>query len=170
ALQDRNKGSAPMSEAPPTRYPPVQVSTPMPARAPAALVHRGQLATLPARFDHATATHLLSLFDYPAARRLCEGENFGPIPMNTPQGKRRAAGFIAAVDYHQTDVGLYREWILGIWVAPRGETVPELKWVNATSPAFYAALAGDTGFAFFAPKMILTQSLPTEIGLEHYGI
>jgi hypothetical protein len=134
------------------------------------LLHRGQLARLPGKFDHATATYLLSLLDYQAARRLCEGENFEPIPMNTPQGTRRAAGFIAAVDYHQTDVGPYREWILGVWVASKGERVPELRWVNATSVAFYAALAGEKGFTFFSPKMILTQSLPTEVGVEHYGI
>jgi hypothetical protein len=142
----------------------------MPANAPATLLHRGQLATLPGKFDHATATHLLCRFDYQAARRLCEGENFEPIPMITPQGTQEAAGFIAAIDYHQTDVGPYREWILGIWVASKGDKVPELRWVNATSLAFYVAMAGEKGFAFFSPKMILTQPLPTEIGVEHYGI
>jgi hypothetical protein len=142
----------------------------MPPGAPATLLHRGQIATLPGKFDHAAATYLLALFDYQAARRLCDGEHFEPIPMTTPPGTRRGAGFLAAVDYHQTDVGPYREWILGLWVTPRGEKVPELRWVNATSLAFYAALAGAKGFTFFAPKMILTQPLPTEVGVEHYGI
>src|SRR5262249_46338608 len=170
ASRNCNEGDAPVSETPRPAYPAVLVKTPMPANAPATLLHRGQLTTLPGKFDHATATYLLSLYDYQAARRLCEGENFEPIPMNTPQRTPKAAGFIAAVEYHQTDVGPYREWILGIWVASKGEKVPELRWVNATSLAFYAAMAGEKGFTFFSPKMILTQSLPTEVGVEHYGI
>jgi hypothetical protein len=91
-------------------YPPVGVSTPLPAGAPATLLHRGQVVTLPGRFDHATATYLLSLLDYPAAQRLCEGQAFGPIPM-TVAATRRAVGHVCAVDYHQTDVGPYREWL-----------------------------------------------------------
>lgn len=159
-----------MSESPRSAYPAVQVNTPMPAHTPTTLLHRGQLATLPGKFDHATATYLLSLLDYQAARRLCEGENVEPIPMNTPHGTRQATGFIAAIDYHQTDVGPYREWILGIWVASKSDKIPELRWVNATSLAFYVAMAEEKGFTFFSPKMILTQSLPTEVGVEHYGI
>jgi hypothetical protein len=142
----------------------------MPPGAPATLLHRGQIATLPGKFDHATATYLLSLVDYQAAQRLCEGEHFEPIPMNVPQSARRAVGLVSAVDYHQTDVGPYREWILGLWVVPRGERAPILNWANPASLAFYAVLAGDKGFTSFSPKMILTESLPTEVGVEHYGI
>jgi hypothetical protein len=142
----------------------------MPPEAPTTLRHRGQLATLPARFDHATATYLLSLLDYEAASGLCAGENFDPLPMLHPRTGRQAVGFVAAVDYHQTDVGAYREWILGIWVWPRGGTPPGLRWVNPASLAFYGVLAGDRGFTFFSPKMILTEALPTEVGVEHYGI
>lgn len=159
-----------MNETPPPKYPTVQVRTPMPANTPATLLHRGQLATLPGKIDHATATYLLSLFDYQVASRLCDGENFEPLPMNVPQSARQAVGLVSAVDYHQTDVGPYREWILGLWVVPKGERVPILNWVNPLSLAFYAVLAGDKGFTSFSPKMILTEPLPTEVGVEHYGI
>ena len=125
---------------------------------------------LPGKFDHATATYLLSLLDYQEACRLCDGENFEPIPMNVPRSVRQAVGLVSAVDYHQTDVGPYREWILGLWVVAKGERVPVLNWVNPASLAFYAVLAGDKGFTSFSPKMILTEPLPTEVGVEHYGI
>jgi hypothetical protein len=159
-----------MNEALPPKYPAVHVKTPMPANAPATLLHRGQRATLPARFDHATATYLLSLFDHQQACRLCDGENFAPITMNISPCTRRAVGFVAAVDYQQTDVGPYREWMLGIWVAPRGAPVPDLYWVNPLSLAFYGALCDAKGFMFYSPKMILTEALPTDVGVEHYGI
>jgi hypothetical protein len=150
-------------------YPPVEVRTPMPAGAPPTLLHRGKLATLPGKFDHATATYLLSLFDYPAAQQLCEGNTFEPIPM-MEAATRRAVGHVCVVDYHQTDVGPYREWLLALWVVPRGERLPVLHWVNPTSLAFFAVLGGDKGFTSFSPKMFLTEPLPTEIGVEYYGI
>jgi len=134
------------------------------------LLHRGQTAQMPGKFDHGTATYLLSRLDYPAAQRLCSGEQFDPIPLRMPGAPPCAAGFVATIDYHQTDVGRYREWILGIWVAPRGERSPQPEWVNATSLAFYALQTGGQAFTFFAPKMILTEALPTEVGVEHYGI
>ena len=83
---------------------------------------------------------------------------------------RRAAGFVAAVDCMRTDVGPYREWILGIWVAPRGTKIPELKWINTASAPPYPRGPDDKAFMFFSPKMGLTEALPTEVGVEHYGI
>jgi hypothetical protein len=157
-----------MAAGPPT-YPTVQVKMSMPPGAPSVLVHRGQTAQLPGKFDHGAATYLLSRFDCLAAQRLCADEHFDPIRLRVPDAPPCAVGFVATIEYHQTDVGPYREWILGIWVAPRRGPAPRPEWVNATSLAFYAFPTGEP-FAFFAPKMILTEALPTEVGLEHYGI
>jgi hypothetical protein len=134
------------------------------------LEHRGQVAELPGKFDHATATYLFSLMDDHAAHDACEGENFEPLLMHLCDGTWKAVGFVAWIDYQQTDVGPYLEWILGIWVTPLGEAKPKLNYANATSLSFFGPLTQDEGFAFFAPKMILTATLPTEIGVEHYGI
>lgn len=134
------------------------------------LVHNGQRLRVPARFEHATATHLYSLLDHAAACRLCDGENYEPLPIVLRDGAIRAAGFTAAVDYLRTDVGPYREWILGIWVGLRGAKAPPLAYVNAASLAFGSMLAGDQGFTFYSPKMLLTEDLPTELGVVHYGI
>lgn len=142
----------------------------MPERAAREVDHRGQIAVMPAHFDHACATYLLSLLDYSAASRLCSMEHFEPLVMSHPREGRMAVGFVSALDYHQADVGPYREWILGIWVTPRGLPAPELNWVNPTSLFFCGVRAENEGFGFYAPKMILTETLPTDIGIEHYGI
>jgi hypothetical protein len=159
-----------MNKMSPSQYPTVQVKTPMPPQAATTLLHRGQEAKLPAKFDHAIATYLLSLLDYQVASELCNGENFEPIRMIIPGSAHRAVGLVSAVDYHQTDIGKYREWILALWVVPKGEPMPDLNWVNPLSLTFYAVLGVNPGFTSFAPKMILTEPLPTEIGVDHYGI
>jgi hypothetical protein len=159
-----------MNEMLSNKYPAVQVETPMPINAPATLLHRGQLIKLPGKFDHATATYLFSLLDYQTASWLCDGENFQPLSMSAPQSVQRAVGLVSVIDYHQTDVGPYREWILGLWVVPKGEPVPVLNWVNPASLFFHAVLSGDKRFTCFSPKMILTEPLPIEVGVEHYGI
>jgi Acetoacetate decarboxylase (ADC) len=159
-----------MTEQPAPEYPRVRVQTPMPPAAPTVLMHRRQSAELPAPFDHATATYLFSLLDPSAACGLCEGEGLAPLLLSLPDGTTRAAGFTAVVDYHQTAVGPYREWILGLWVVPAGRPQPSSGYAGPASLAFGAVLAGDEGFTFFSPKMILTETLPIEIGVEHYGI
>lgn len=151
-------------------YPTVQIKTPMPPEAPTLLSHKGMAQEMPGKFDHASATYLLSLMNYSAACAICEGEHFEPLPMILSKGERKAVGYVATVDYHQTDVGPYREWILGLWVVPRDTSSPRLTFTNPASLAFYGPLAGDHGFACYSPKMILTEPLPTEVGLDHYGI
>lgn len=142
----------------------------MPSEAPTVLEHRGTFAALPARFDCAAATYLMSLFDFGAASRLCEGEFFEPLGIRDASGLKKAVGFVCFADYDQTGIGPYREWTLAVWVTPKGRTAPDLTYVNAASLAFYGFLADAEGFMFYAPKLVLTEALPVEIGIEHYGL
>jgi len=133
--------------------------------------HKGVPFQLPFIVEDATSVNLYSLIDYNYAGRLCEQENFKPITINTPEGEKKAAGVVAALDYKKTSARPYHEWSLGIFVAPRDRNVPVVNYVNETSLFFQSMLDGDLiGNTVFCPKLILDEALPTEIGYEYYGL
>ena len=118
----------------------------------------------------ATSANLYSLFDYDFACRLCEKENYQPIIINTPEGEKKAAGVVAALDYKKTSACSYHEWSLGIFVCPSDREAPEVDFINETSLFFQSMLDDDLiGNIVFCPKLVLDEALPTEIGFEYYG-
>lgn len=133
--------------------------------------HQGKPFHLPFIVYQATSVNLYSLLDYDAACRLCEQENYQPTIINTTECGKKAAGFVAALDYKKTSVGPYREWSLGIFVSPRGQETPGIDFVNETSLFFQSILDDNLiGNTVFCPKLVLDEVLPTEIGFEYYGL
>jgi len=133
--------------------------------------HKGEPFQLPFIVHKATSVNLYSLFDYEAACRLCEQENYQPIIIKTPEGGKMAAGVVASIDYKETSAIPYREWSLGIFVSPRDRETPAVDFVNETSLFFQSILDDELiGNIVFCPKLVLDQDLPTEIGFEHYGL
>jgi len=134
------------------------------------ILHKGETFHLPFIVHEATSANLYSLFDYAAACRLCEQENYQPIIINTPEGEKKAAGVVAALDYKKTSVCSYHEWSLGVFVCPGDQEAPEVDFVNDTSLFFQSMLDSDLiGNIVFCPKLVLDEALPTEIGFEYYG-
>lgn len=134
------------------------------------IIHKEVTVNLPFIVHQARSASLYSLLDYEIACDLCENENFKPIIVNTPDGKRKAAGVVSAIDYIKTSLVPYREWSIGIFVAPKGKDIPEIKFVNGTSLFFQSILNDEiVGDYVFCPELILNESLPTEIGVDYYG-
>jgi|GEM_PF-5753730 hypothetical protein len=133
--------------------------------------HKGEHVDLPYIVHNATSVNLYSLFDYDFACRLCDGENYKPIIIKTPDGGKKAAGAVAAFDYKKTSLVPYREWSLVIFVAPENRETPEVDYINETSLFFQSILDDDLiGNIVFSPKLILSEPLPTEVGVEYYGL
>ncbi|MDD5759952.1 MAG: hypothetical protein PHI06_12835 [Desulfobulbaceae bacterium] len=137
---------------------------------PMTIIHQGKPFELPFIVHQASSANLYSLFDYEAACSLCEKENYKPIIINTPEGGKKAAGFVAAIDYKKTSAVPYVEWSLGIFVIPNEQNTPEVDFINETSLFFQSIMDNEIiGNTVFCPKLVLNESLPTEIGFEYYG-
>ncbi|MHB1380140.1 MAG: acetoacetate decarboxylase family protein [Desulfurivibrionaceae bacterium] len=137
---------------------------------PTSIIHKGVSVDLPFMVYQATSVSLYSLLDYESASSLCEGENFTPIIIKTDSGEKKAAGVVSAIDYKKTSLVPYLEWSIGIFVAPKGKNIPEIKFTNETSLFFQSILNDVTvGNYVFCPKLILNEPLPTEVGVEYYG-
>lgn len=133
--------------------------------------HKGKPIQLPFEVQKATSVHLYSLFDYDAACSLCENEKFKPIIIKTPEGEKKAGGFVGVIDNQKTTLVPYVEWSLGIFVISKDKETPEIDFVNETSLFFQSFMNDERiGNTVFCPKLILTEKLPTEIGFDHYGI
>lgn len=133
--------------------------------------HEGKDFDLPFLVHEATSVNLYSLLDYEAACRLCEKENYQPIIINTPEGRKMAAGVVAALDYKKTSACPYHEWSLGIFVSSRDRKTPEVNFINETSLFFQSMLDDEhIGNIVFCPKLVLDEELATEIGFEYYGL
>jgi hypothetical protein len=133
--------------------------------------HKGKPFQLPFIVHQATAVYLYSLLDYEATCKLCERENYKPIIMNTPAGEKKAAGFVIAADYRKTSAVPYLEWVLGVCVISKDKETPEIDYVNETSLLFQGIMDdASLGHTVFSPKIIASESLPTEIGYEYYGM
>ena len=133
--------------------------------------HKGKSFQLPFVVKKATSVYLYSLLDYEATCRLFEKENYKPIMLVTPEGQKKAAGFINVVDYQKTSAVPYREWAFCIFVIAKDKDAPKVYYINETSLLFQSILDDERiGYSVFSPKMILSESLPTEIGFEYYGL
>jgi hypothetical protein len=133
--------------------------------------HKGKPFQLPFIVHQATAVYLYSLLDYEATCKLCERENYKPIIMNTLAGEKKAAGFVIAADYRKTSAVPYLEWVLGVCVISKDRETPELDYINETSLLFQGIMDDvSLGHTVFSPKIIASESLPTEIGYEYYGM
>jgi len=87
-----------------------------------------------------------------------------------PDGARKAAGVISAIEYNKTSLVPYREWSLGIFVISKTQIIPEIEFANETSLFFQSILNDETiGNSVFCPKLFLNEILPTEIGVDYYG-
>lgn len=134
------------------------------------IIHKGEPFELPFIVHQASSANLYSLLDYETACSLCEKENYKPIIIKTPEGGKKAAGFVAAIDYKKTSAVPYLEWSLGIFVIPKEQDTPEVYFINETSLFFQSILDNELiGNNVFCPKLVLNESLPTEIGFEYYG-
>lgn len=132
--------------------------------------HKGEPFLLPFIVHQATSVNLYSLLDYETACSLCEKEKFKPIIIKTPEGENKAAGFVAAIDYKKTSSVPYLEWSFGIFVIPNEQDTLEVYFINETSLFFQSIMNDDlVGDTVYCPKLILNESLPTEIGFEYYG-
>lgn len=137
---------------------------------PIPIIHKGETFELPFIVHQATSVNLYSLLDYETACRLCEKENYKPIIIKTPEGEKKAAGFVAAIDYKKTSAIPYLEWSLGIFVIQKEQDTPEVDFINETSLFFQSIMDNELiGNIVFCPKLVLNESLLTEIGLEYYG-
>lgn len=137
---------------------------------PITITHKGEPIQLPFVIYKATSVNLYSLFDYDTACHLCENENFKPIIITTQEGEKKAAGVVAALDYKRTSIIPYLEWSLGIFVISRDKSTPEIEYTNETSLFFQSIMNDDQiGNSLFCPKLVLNESIPTEIGFEYYG-
>lgn len=133
--------------------------------------HNGEPIHLPFVVHSASSVHLYSLFNYEFACSLCEKENFKPIALRTSLGEKKAAGFISAINNVKTSLVPYFEWSLGIFVIPNDREMPEVNYKNETSLFFQSILDNEqVGDITFCPKLFLNEQLPTEIGLQYYGI
>ena len=137
---------------------------------PKSIIHKGVTVNLPFIVHQARSISLYSLLDYEAACSLCDNENFKPIIIKTSDGKRKAAGVISAIEYKKTSLVPYLEWSLGIFVISNKNSTPEIEFTNETSLFFQSILNDETiGNSVFCPKLILSEPLPTEIGVDYYG-
>lgn len=135
------------------------------------IMHKGEPCKLPFIVHHGSSVTIYSLLDFETACRLCEKENYKPTVIRTPEGEKKAAGFVAANDNIKTSLTPYLEWSLGIFVNPRSQEPPEVDYINETSLFFQSILDNDVvGNRIYCPKLILNEILPTEIGFEYYGI
>lgn len=135
------------------------------------IMHKGKPVELPFIVSHGASVNIYSLLDYEAACKLCEKENYKPTIIKTTGGEKKAAGFVAANDNKKTSLIPYLEWTLGIFVSPIKQDAPEVEYTNETSLFFQSILDSEIiGNNIYCPKLILNEILPTEIGLEHYGI
>lgn len=133
--------------------------------------HRGVPVHIPFTVYQASSVSLYSLLDYETACRLCEKENCTPVIIKTQEGKKKAVGVISFLDYRKTSLVPYREWSLGISVTSKNIKTPEIDYINATSLFFQSMLDDDLiGNTIYCPELVLTEPLPTEVGLEYYGI
>lgn len=133
--------------------------------------HRGVPVQIPFTVFQASSVSLYSLLDYETACSLCEKENCTPIIIKTPEGKKKAVGVISFLDYRKTSLVPYREWSLGISVTSKNIKTPEIDYINETSLFFQSILDDDLiGNSIFCPELVLSEPLPTEVGLEYYGI
>lgn len=133
--------------------------------------HKGKPFHIPFIVHKATSVNIYSLLDLESTCDLCDKENYTPIIINTPDGKKKAAGVFAAFDYKKTTAIPYREWSLVIFVVPRKQEVPEITYVNETS-LFFQSIMDDNriGNIVFSPKLILSELFPTELGVDYYGL
>jgi len=133
--------------------------------------HKGEHVDLPYIVHNATSVNIYALLDYETACGLCDRENYKPIIIKTPDGGKKAAGAVAAFDYKKTSLVPYREWSLVIFVVPENREIPEINYINETSLLFQSIKDDDLiGNIVFSPKLILSEPLPTEIGVEYYGL
>jgi len=133
--------------------------------------HHGVPFHMPFVVKKATSVYLYSLFNYEVAYSLCENESFKPIVLQAQTGEQKAGGFLSVINNEETSLVSYLEWSLGIFVIPNSKEVPEVELVNETSLLFQSILDNKLiGDVCYCPKLYLTESLPTEIGFEYYGM
>ncbi len=132
--------------------------------------HNGVKVDLPFIVHQARSVSLYSLLDYEVACKLCENESFVPIIVIAPNGEKKAAGVVSAIENTKTSLVPYTEWSFGIFVASNEAIIPEIQFTNGTS-LFFQYILNDPqiGNSIFCPKLILNKILPTEVGVEHYG-
>jgi hypothetical protein len=132
--------------------------------------HKGVKVELPFIVHEARSVSLYSLLDYKVACKLCEKENFVPVIVIAPNGEKKAAGVISAIEYKKTSLVPYLEWSFGIFVVSNEAIIPEIQFTNETS-LFFQSILGDQkiGDSVFCPVLILNETLPTEVGKDHYG-
>ena len=132
--------------------------------------HNGVTVHLPFLVHQARSVSLYSLLDYDVACKLCENENFSPVIVISSNGEKKAAGVVNAIEYKKTSLVPYLEWSFGVFVVPNEETIPEIKFTNETS-LFFQSILNDPkiGNYVYCPKLILNETLPTEVGVDYYG-
>lgn len=132
--------------------------------------HNGVTVDLPFIVHQGRSVSLYSLLDYEVACKLCENESFVPVIVRAPDGVKKAAGVVSAIEYKETSLVPYVEWSFGVFVASHGAVIPEIKFTNETS-LFFQSILDDPqiGNSVFCPELILNDKLPTEVGVDHYG-
>lgn len=132
--------------------------------------HNGVKVDLPFIVHQARSVSLYSLLDYEVACKLCENESFVPVIVIAPNGEKKAAGVVSAIEYNKTSLVPYREWSFGVFVVSNKAVIPEIPFINETS-LFFQSILNDPqiGNFVFCPKLILNEVLPTEVGVDHYG-
>ncbi len=132
--------------------------------------HNGVKVDLPFIVHQGRSVSLYSLLDYEVACKLCENESFVPVIVIAPNGVKKAAGIVSAIEYKKTSLVPYIEWSFGVFVASKDAIIPEIKFTNETS-LFFQSILDDPqiGNSVFCPELILNDILPTEVGVDHYG-
>lgn len=137
---------------------------------PKSIDHKGVKVDLPFLVHQGKSVSLYSLLDYEVACKLCENESFLPVIVIAPNGEKKAAGVVSAIEYIKTSLVPYIEWSFGVFVASSDAIIPEIQYTNETS-LFFQSILDDPriGNSVFCPKLILNEILPTEVGMDHYG-